>query len=130
MPTASTNGAQTRNVVVPSWCRVAPSGSAALAMPVAARTTGAKTRRHVASSLIARFPGRIPPSDMDNVSYVDCSLGQRPQGVVKARKGCPGGRVRDINTPRGFGRLLRRNVGSMYGLAGPCQYPSRAHRQL
>src|SRR5262249_12032485 len=29
--TASTNGAQTRNVVLPSLCGVAPSGSAALA---------------------------------------------------------------------------------------------------
>src|SRR5215471_4104431 len=32
--TASTNGAQTRNVVLPSRCGVAPSGSAALAHSV------------------------------------------------------------------------------------------------
>src|SRR5437870_5409521 len=37
--TASTNGAQTRNVVLPSLCGVAPSGSAALAHGVERRKT-------------------------------------------------------------------------------------------
>src|SRR5262245_8869543 len=69
------NGAQTRNVVVPSLCRVAPSGSAALPLPVAARKTAVKTKMHCASSRARSFPGKNRPNDMDNVSSIDCSLG-------------------------------------------------------
>src|SRR5437773_5084394 len=49
--TASTNGAQTRKVVVPSLCGVAPSGSAAFVIDGATRKPQRMSSRHLASRL-------------------------------------------------------------------------------
>src|SRR6266478_5415209 len=56
--TASTNGAQTRNVVLPSLCGVAPSGSAALAHGVERRKTEmiSDRDRDFGRSLASSFP--------------------------------------------------------------------------
>src|ERR1700757_605550 len=56
--TASTNGAQTRNVVVPSLCGVAPSGSATLDPDVETSNTEAiRQRDSVGRSPVSSFPG-------------------------------------------------------------------------
>src|ERR1700704_5713079 len=57
--TASTNGAQTRNVVVPSLCGVAPSGSAALAHGVETSKSEAISHRgrDFGRSRASSFPG-------------------------------------------------------------------------
>ena len=68
--TASTNGAQTRNVVVPSLCGDAPSGSAALAQGIeTSKTRIAQTFRSVQTPRLdplvkagANFTGCGPPS--------------------------------------------------------------------
>src|SRR5260370_25301497 len=55
--TTSTNGAQTRNVVVPSLCGVAPSGSAALVNGGATRNPERMSSSHFASTGARSFLG-------------------------------------------------------------------------
>src|SRR5215470_6123790 len=77
--TASTNGAQTRNVVVPSLCGVAPSGSAALDQDVETSNTEAiRQRDSVGRSPVSSFPGcnranhiGTSPSAEDNICCFD-----------------------------------------------------------
>src|SRR5258708_3520009 len=66
--TASTNGAQTRNVVVPSLCGVAPSGSAALDQDVETSNTEAiRQRDSVGKSPVSSFP------ECNRANHIDTS---------------------------------------------------------
>src|SRR5215469_5794336 len=72
--TASTNGAQTRNVVVPSLCRVAPSGSAALDRGIETSSTEAMSERDsVDRKPASSFRGYDRASDIDRFPQLDVS---------------------------------------------------------
>src|SRR6266404_8100829 len=71
--TASTNGAQTRNVVVPSLCGDAPSGSAALAQGIETSKTEAISQRDSVDRGPARsFPGRNRANHIDTSPSTGC----------------------------------------------------------
>ena len=67
--TASTNGAQTRNVVVPSLCGVAPSGSAALAQGIETSKTEAMSH----GDSVDRIPASSFPG-CNRANHIDISL--------------------------------------------------------
>src|SRR5438270_12078637 len=71
--TASTNGAQTRNVVVPSLCGVAPSGSAALDQGTETSNTEAiKPRDNVDRCPARTFPGCNRANHIDTSPSAGC----------------------------------------------------------
>src|SRR6476660_9545454 len=82
--TASTNGAQTRNVVVPSLCGVAPSGSAALDQGIETSKTEAISHRDsdFDTSPASSFPGCNRRNHMDTSPsvWLWATLGPREGG--------------------------------------------------
>src|SRR5215471_11458931 len=71
--TLSTNGAQTRNVVVPSLCSVAPKGSAALASSVA-KSKATKISRRFDQTLAVLFAESVGGDDRDTFRHINYSL--------------------------------------------------------
>src|SRR3984893_15665315 len=71
--TASTNGAQTRNVVVPSLCGVAPSGSAALDQGIETSNTEVISQRDsVDRSSAGNSPGCNRANHIDTFPSASC----------------------------------------------------------
>src|SRR5215471_18967022 len=71
--TASTNGAQTRNVVVPSLCGVAPNESTARVISGAARKPERKSSRHFATRTARSFLGNNPANEGFDAATADFS---------------------------------------------------------
>src|ERR1700738_3216413 len=83
--TASTNGAQTRNVVVPSLCGDAPSGSAALAQGIKTSKTEAISHKDsVDRGPASSFPERNRANHIDTSPSAGCVVSAFAPVIVQA----------------------------------------------